>query len=92
MGKRKTIDVAEVIFMVNSICKSSDPALVERRQGSINVLEQILHETKNYKGFRFLLEGECRGNPGVRYLNDVPHPDVNERFKDTDRTRVAYYF
>jgi len=91
MAKRKTYNVSELVDLVNGICKNSAPEVADRRQGAMNVLEAVLHETGNYKGFRYLLEDECTGNPGVRYLNGLPHPDFELRFKDTDRTRVMYF-
>ena len=91
MAKRKTFSVSELTDMVNGICKNSAADRGDVRQGAMNVLEAVLHETGNYRGFRSLLEGECEGNPGVRYLGNVPHPDFELRFKDTDRTRVMYF-
>lgn len=91
MAKRKTFIVSELVDMVNGICKDSAPEMEDRRQGAMNVLEAVLHDTGNYRGFRYLLEGECRGRPGVNYLNNLPHPDPDLRFKDTDRTRVMYF-
>lgn len=90
MAKRKTFDVAELVNLVNGICKDSDPEYAERRQGAMNVLECILHQTGNYKGFRYLMNGQCSGNPGVRY-KDGNILDYPARFEDTDRTRVMYY-
>ena len=88
---RKTFEVSKLVDTVNSILKSTGPERAETRQGMMNVLEHVLHETGNYKGFRYLLKDECEGNPGVNYLNGVPHPDVNLRFDNTDRTRVMYF-
>lgn len=91
MAKRKTFNVSELVDMVNGICKDSAPDLVDRRQGAMNVLEAVLHQTGNYRGFGYLLKGECDGNPGVNYLGNLPHPNYDLRFKDTDRTRVMYF-
>jgi hypothetical protein len=91
---RKTFKVSELVDMVNGICKDSDPAYKDRRQGAMNVLEAILHETGNYRGFRYLSKDECKGQPGVNYAvvngSSLPHPDYELRFKDTDNTRVQY--
>ena len=91
MSKRKTVAVSELITMVNSICKDSQSDRSDVRQGAMNVLESVLHSTGNYKGFRYLLAGECGGAPGVIYEGNMPHPDIELRFKGTDRTRVEYY-
>ena len=91
---RKTFEVSKLIDMVNGICKDSDPEYTQARQGAMNVLEVILHETGNYRGFRYLLKDECKGLPGVNYAvvngSSLPHPDYKLRFKDTDNTRVQY--
>lgn len=88
---RKTVTIEFLINMTNDICRLSDPSCRERRQGAMNLLETALHSAGNYRGFRYLLEGQCQGAPGVRYLNGVPHPDVEQRFANTDPTRVEYY-
>lgn len=87
---RKTFSVDALRDMVNQMCKDSVPESQGIRQGAMLVLEQVLHDTGNYKGFRYLLEGECTGQPGVNYLNGLPHPDYQKRFENTDPTRVQY--
>lgn len=72
---RKTFNVSELVDMVNHLCKDSVPESAGIRQGAMLVLERVLHETGNYRGFRYLLEGECDGAPGVNYQGTVPHPD-----------------
>lgn len=91
MAKRKTFDVSELISVTNEILKNSDSKCTERRIGAMGVLESILHSTGNYKGFRYLLEGECKGKPGVNYVDGVPHHNSTSRFAGTDSTRVQYY-
>lgn len=89
---KKTFKVEDLVQMVNSVCQYSSSEHVERRQGAMNVLEEILHRTGNYKGFRYLLaEDILAGKPGVNYENGVPHPNYEKRFENTDRTRVMYY-
>ena len=90
MTKRKTFSVSELTDMVNGICKNSAPDRVDVRQGAMNVLEAVLHDTGNYRGFRSLINGECEGMPGVRY-NEQGILDFPERFENTDRTRVMYF-
>mgnify|MGYP006089009737 CR=1 FL=1 len=96
MAKKKTFNVEDLIQMVNSSLKYSDSEYAERRTGTMVILEEILHRTGNYKGFRYLLADECKGLPGVNYAVDAkgtmqPHPDIEKRFENTDRTRVMYY-
>lgn len=91
MSKRKTVSVEFVVNRANTMLAKSTCS-AEVRQGVINFLEDILHETGNYKGFRYLLQEEIPEGqkPGVNYLDGVPHWDYELRFKDTDCTRVQY--
>lgn len=88
---RKTVTIEFLINMTNDICRDSSTDRKDVRQGAMNLLETALHSTGNYRGFRYLLKGECQGNPGVNYLDNLPHPDYQQRFANTDPTRVAYY-
>ena len=98
VAKRRTVRVADLVDMVNNICKDSAENHRDIRQGAMNVLESVLHSTGNYYGFRYLLKDEVEdGEPGVNYdVNEcgvmVPHPDHEKRFANTDCTRVMYYF
>jgi hypothetical protein len=87
---RKTIEVARLVEHVNNICKNSATEYSIVRQGAMNLLEIVLHETGNYRGFRYLREGECDGRPGINYLGEFPHPDNTLRFLGTDYTRIEY--
>jgi len=89
---RKTVTVEFLINMTNDICKDSAPDRADIRQGAMNLLESALHSTGNYKGFRYLLNTECKGNPGVNYdERGLPNADYEARFANTDRTRVQYF-
>lgn len=58
------------------------------RKGLMNTLEMVLHETGNYKGFRYLgLDEVPKGHlPGIK-RNHRDEPD----WTDTDNTRVRYF-
>jgi hypothetical protein len=95
MSKRKTVDVEFVKTLVNNMLEHGaydDDRHQQFRFGALTVLEEILHETGNYRGYGYLLQEQllptCR--PGVNYLNGVPHPDFEERFADTDNSRRVY--
>jgi hypothetical protein len=90
---RKTFQVEDLKNIVNGICKDSSHEYAERRKGAMNVLEHILHETKNYQGFRYLRAHEVVGQPGINASDDgsMPHPDYIKRFENTDPTRVCYF-
>ena len=100
MSKRKTISVAEVRNTVNAILKDAaydDDKHRQYRMGMCLLLEDILHKTGNYKGYRYLLENEVPDNcsPGVNYEVNakghfVPCEDYTARFFNTDETRRCY--
>ena len=90
MAKRKTIKVEELVDFCNMLlAKSTAPSVY--RNGVMVVVEHFLHETKNYTGFRYLLEVEVPADhiPGIRYQNSQGLP-YRERFENTDSTRVQY--
>lgn len=91
MAKRKTFEVETLKNRINHMLASSAADEVQFRTAYIVLLESILHETGNYKGFGYLLEGTCTGRPGINYLDGMPHPDYDKRFENTDKTRVVYY-
>ena len=93
MNKRKTIPVTELVDMVNDMLKLSEAGRSDIRRGAINVLEQVLFNTRNYHGFRYLMKDEViSGNPGVNQdASGEPCLDYETRFANTDSTRVQYF-
>ena len=90
MAKRKTIKVEELVDFCNMLlAKSTAPSVY--RNGVMVVVEHFLHETENYKGFRYLLEAEVPEGqlPGINYHDGTPLP-YPQRFYNTDTTRVQY--
>jgi hypothetical protein len=93
MAKRKTVNVDEMCDYVNNFLKNhegDDIKSVEIRRGAILVLEKILETTNNYNGFRYLRSHEIAdkfAKPGIY------DPDETTVFtKDTDNTRVQYFY
>jgi hypothetical protein len=94
---KKTFKVEDLKDMVNRVLLESNdkygasPAL---RQGMMNVLEQVLHETGNYGGFKHLRPSQVPfGNiPGI-VVECVDGTTIDERFPEgkVDRTRVHYF-
>lgn len=74
---RKTIDVATLISRVNGMLAAPSPT-PEARIAIQTLASAVLHETGNYRGFRYVLPG---GEP-------VPHEDVQRG--QYDKTRVRY--
>jgi len=88
---RKTISIDHLKIFVNSSLQYTKDENVDYRQGMITVLENALHETGNYNGFRYLDEEEMKdtGNsmPGIRRIEGTEE----FTFENTDRTRVRYF-
>ena len=90
----KTIKVEKIRTQVNSMiqCSICSP---DGRQGMIQALESILHESGNYNGFRYMLPDEVPAGhlPGINnnISDDVTHDELSTaRFNNTDPTRVQY--
>ena len=87
------LSVQFIVEHANQILRNSDADRVKQREGVQTLVESILHDSDNYKGFRYLLADEVAdGVPGINYLDGVPHPDYEKRFANTDRTRVMYFY
>ena len=93
MPKRKTIAVAEMTRRVNEMLVHGYSSR-EERHGMIQVLENMLFATGNYRGYRYLSKREVPAGelPGIN-LDTAGNPlsDQLERFRNTDGTRVEYY-
>lgn len=83
--KRKTFDVADFKKTVNQVLFRSICA-PEIREGWINALECVLHDSGNYKGYNYLNANDVPPGekPGIRGENPV------SKFIDTDSTRRVY--
>ena len=92
---RKTFNVDAYRKMVNHSLALSECSS-DVRQGIINMLEEILHQTGNYKGFRYLMQGQVLPGqkPGINVNSTglIESTPVDERFDRalTDPTRVCY--
>lgn len=91
MARRKTVDVQQLINTTNQILRTST-CDAHLRKGWCAALEWVLHETGNYRGYRYLTADEVpQGQaPGIRMsaLGEImPCP---ERFVACDDTRRQY--
>lgn len=84
---RKTFSVSELTELVNNTLSVSW-VKPEYREGMIATLERVLHDTGNYRGYRYLTSNEVPAGhqPGIRY------DDANDKhsFDDCDSTRRQY--
>ena len=87
-----TFDTTELVNSVNSMLAQGPSVSFAVRQGAMQVLEQVLHATGNYRGFRYLTADEVAdGAPGINMVSGQIHPDPVLRFVNTDCTRVKYF-
>ena len=91
--KRKTVDVTDLRIRINDMLRLSQ-CNREVRRGMIAVLEGVLHDTGNYKGFRYLESHEVPDGelPGIIRANTELRADgPNTENEYPDDTRVEYY-
>lgn len=84
---RKTFNVDTFKDQINKVLAAS-VVTSDRREGFIAALELVLHDTGNYRGYRYLLSSEVpEGHqPGIRYdANGGVHS-----FDECDSTRRQY--
>lgn len=83
---RKTVSVDVIKAQCNLILRTSEMSAAYR-QGIAEVVSSILMDTGNYRGFRYLHQGEVPAGhePGIN-----PSDDYDERFAGTDPTRIQY--
>ncbi|MAH07439.1 hypothetical protein CMI38_04285 [Candidatus Pacearchaeota archaeon] len=104
MASRKTIEVEKVKGIANRALEASmrwsneddKYVAVDRywRQGVMLMVEKVLMDSGNYKGFGYLTEDEVpKGElPGIRMGNVAPDGTLmDNRFENTDNTRVRYF-
>jgi len=89
---RKTVEVEFLKTFVNSSLQYTKDEDTSYRQGMIQVLEAALHHTGNYAGFQYLDEKDMAETdhkmPGIRLVNGI---DAEDKFENTDPTRVRYF-
>jgi len=84
---RKTVSVDMIKAQCNLIFRTNQmsPAY---RQGISELVSNILMDTGNYRGFRYLHQDEVPEDelPGI-----YPSDNYDKRFEGTDPTRIQYY-
>lgn len=67
--QKKTIEVSRIKEMVNHYLKNSSKSEYAERLGECFLLEAILMETGNYKGFRYIETDEIEGAGTRRFYS-----------------------
>jgi|AntAceMinimDraft_13_1070369.scaffolds.fasta_scaffold44875_2 hypothetical protein len=89
---RKTFNVQELKNKVNEANRASTCSK-SRRGGANGLLESILHDTGNYKGFQYLLPKDVPHGekPGINFFgSDGGCGNDDPRFTNTDETRIVF--
>jgi hypothetical protein len=88
---RKTIEIEKLVNIANTALMYNRDHNNDYRLGVISMIENILHLSGNYKGFRYLSANELPEGmmPGINVV-DGEIPPYPERFDNTDNTRRKY--
>ena len=83
---KKTFKVDDLREMVNHSLSNSSNDQLHQLDGMIAILEQVLHETGNYHGFRYLEQREVPDDcfPGIKH-------EQEDKFQLTNGLRRHYY-
>lgn len=89
---RKTVDIEAFKNITNEVLRVSTVDR-ELRRGWCAALEWVLHETGNYRGYRYLTIHEVPGSglPGIRMGADGEMLPDDLRWQSCDDTRRSYY-
>lgn len=92
---KKTINVQAMKDDINKALKNSEYVTPDYRQGLISCIENILHSTGNYNGFRYLSKDEVpdgeESGININVMTNLPFESMDMKFSNTDETR-RYYF
>lgn len=92
MAKRKTFEVEKLKAIVN-IANMSIYGSKDQRDGANSLLEHVLHETGNYKGFKYLREEDLPtvDHDGKRIKPGIIFDHENHNHVYPDESRRMYY-
>ena len=97
---RKTFDVEKLKERVNFFLLNSRDDQRDMRRGQMAMLEGVLHDTGNYRGFNYLNPRDMKGSEyghtvGVNHYGDTEELRIMQEagtlFLGTDNSRVFYY-
>ena len=94
MKERKTISVSDFKSEINWAL-SAEVYTKQQREALQYTAEKILINNGSYKGFNYLRIDQvpkgCVAGVNVRTGEDLDATDVEEKFKETDSTRVYFH-
>lgn len=95
MKTRTTVNVDQVRAIVNGMLRNTEDSDQAGRESVIELLERILHDTGNYRGFRYLSSDDMKDSVNGTSVGIGPFvsdsvEDIRARFNNTDHTRVVF--
>lgn len=92
---RKTIEVSRITERLNHILLNTPDSFKPSREVIDSVLVKFLHDTGNYRGFRYLTKYDMQESLdghsfGINNVN-MHHATMEEKFDGTDSTRRCYF-
>lgn len=90
MAGRRTIQVTKLVDMANHMLLNSKDELREQRLGMCCFIEQVLHETGRYDGFRYLRSHDMETSEQGKSLGIIFDPvDLNHQYPDDSRRQYS---
>lgn len=86
---KKTIAVSDIKATVNNMIINSQDDDKQGRESLIVLIESVLMETGNYKGFKYLSPFCMQHSKNGVSVGIMP--DADDKFANTDHTRVMYF-
>ena len=89
--KKKTYSVSTLTDKVNRMILHSPDRHKDGRESLQVMIESVLMETGNYKGFCYLTANDMRTSENGMSVGVKHDGNGNPHFDNTDHTRVYYY-
>lgn len=89
--KRKTYSVSALTEKVNKFLLHSPDRHKDGRESLMVLIESVLMETGNYRGFCYLTENDMRTSENGMSIGVRHDENGNPLWDNTDHTRVYYY-
>lgn len=87
--KRSTIKVSFVIEKANAFIRNSADSDKDRRLGIASLLEAILFETNNYRGYSYLTETDMKNSLNGKIPGISENQFGNDRMMDESRRKYS---
>ena len=86
---RKTVEVGTLLRRVNFFL-ANDRSTAEEREVMCTFIEGVLHDTGNYRGYRYLDTSEIEGNGSRRHY--FVSSKIDEDYEAADQLIQKHYY